>query len=474
MIPASAPPSTPERESAAAKDYAVLQRLLESRKFSELSAAAKKFEPDNSGTKFLEEKADELRSMVSIASDGQSIDKGLLGYWKFDEGAGAVANDSSGQNHHGKLQGHPAWGSGKFGRALGFNGKDDCVILSTSDKLDHLSEGEFSFSAWVNPEDIPPGAGWSNTSRYAIFMKQGNHEGLFFDRRGLFIYEHWLGNDAVSVISNHVFAPGVYHHVVVTLSRGGGQLYVDGVLDGESRWFPNQAPRGYGAEPWKIGVAAYSPKGCVWRFRGAIDEVRVYSRKLSADEVGILAEVPIKKLLTQSDSPGSAKFIAMDDKTHGNWKGVYGFEGMLAYGEYPKLPAFAHVYILAAGYTWAAASKDQRALARLPDPDPRSAPKSPDPDRILGCWHSDTGITVDVNLTDARTHRVALYCVETDSHRVMKIEVQDMSGKVLDTQNVADFGAGRWLAWDVKGHVHFQFIKVTDNPVLSGVFLGSQ
>src|SRR5438876_284729 len=48
----------------------------------------------------------------------------LVGYWKFDDGAGAIATDSSGQGNHGAFQGSPApaWQPGRMGGALAFDG----------------------------------------------------------------------------------------------------------------------------------------------------------------------------------------------------------------------------------------------------------------------------------------------------------------------------------------------------------------
>ena len=43
-----------------------------------------------------------------------SLLNGLVGWWKFDEGSGMVANDSSGNNNHAHFDGMPAWVSGKI------------------------------------------------------------------------------------------------------------------------------------------------------------------------------------------------------------------------------------------------------------------------------------------------------------------------------------------------------------------------
>ena len=45
---------------------------------------------------------------------------GLVGWWKFDEGNGTVAYDSSGNGNDGNLTNGPIWTDGKIGGALLF------------------------------------------------------------------------------------------------------------------------------------------------------------------------------------------------------------------------------------------------------------------------------------------------------------------------------------------------------------------
>ena len=54
---------------------------------------------------------------------------GLVGWWKFDEGSGTVAYDSSGNGHDGNLTNGPSWTTGKIGGALSFDGVDDYVEI---------------------------------------------------------------------------------------------------------------------------------------------------------------------------------------------------------------------------------------------------------------------------------------------------------------------------------------------------------
>src|SRR5215510_6127367 len=50
------------------------------------------------------------------------VETGLVAHWKFDEGKGTTAADSSGNGNKGALVGRPVWTAGKIGNALSFDG----------------------------------------------------------------------------------------------------------------------------------------------------------------------------------------------------------------------------------------------------------------------------------------------------------------------------------------------------------------
>ena len=76
------------------------------------------------------------------------LNRGLAGWWKFDETKGVVAKDSSGKKRNGELKNFDSdtiqWVKGPVGNALRFDGEDDFVDVG-----DLEWGGECSFSAWV-------------------------------------------------------------------------------------------------------------------------------------------------------------------------------------------------------------------------------------------------------------------------------------------------------------------------------------
>ena len=85
-------------------------------------------------------------------TDIDELMKSAVGVWLFDEGKGKVAKDLSKEGNDGELVKNPTWVKGKFGQALEFNGKDNCV--QTGEKLlDNLKE--FTILLWVNTARSP-------------------------------------------------------------------------------------------------------------------------------------------------------------------------------------------------------------------------------------------------------------------------------------------------------------------------------
>ena len=93
--------------------------------------------------------------------------------------------------------------------------------------------------------------------------------------------------------ASHSWTAGQWYHVAVTYDTSlGGRVYVNGVLDGqdsENRAIAvNSLDLFINADPFEVG---WHPQ--VKYFPGAIDDVRVYGRALSAGEIAQLAQGPI-------------------------------------------------------------------------------------------------------------------------------------------------------------------------------------
>ena len=95
-----------------------------------------------------------------------SVNADLIGFWRFNEGSGDTANDSSGNEHHGTLLGTPEWGIGPegFGSAVTFN-PDVCIGIDCGIFDPTNGTGQFSIALW---------AYWDGTGTFQHFVTKSN------------------------------------------------------------------------------------------------------------------------------------------------------------------------------------------------------------------------------------------------------------------------------------------------------------
>lgn len=165
----------------------------------------------------------------------------------------------------------------------------------------------------------------------------------------------------------------------------------------------------------------------------------------------------------------AATFVKVDEKTSGDWKGVYGSEGaVICADKAGAQPACAIVTPVNKDdqIPWAPNAADKRYLVKSGD----------QKDRTVSFWAAPEQIEVNVEITDGKEHQVALYCLSWNSHCDQTVEVIDAdTKKTLDTQPMKDFVPGKYLIWNVKGQV---IIRISSNKqqegtsaLASGVFI---
>jgi hypothetical protein len=161
--------------------------------------------------------------------------------------------------------------------------------------------------------------------------------------------------------------------------------------------------------------------------------------------------------------PASAEFVSNDSGTQGSWIGRYGTEGFNLMGIASAYPGYATVS--SAGntdWTWAWSTADVRGLLQ-PDGSNRTAL----------AWYTSTSMSFDIDLRDAKTHLVSLYCVDWDSAaRRETVDILDAgTGAILNSQALASFHDGVYLSWNLTGH---SIIRLTwnggYNAIVSGLF----
>ena len=215
-----------------------------------------------------------------------SLTDGLVMYLPFDEGQGEVTVDLSGNGHDGTLEG-PEWAEGKFGKSLSFDGAETFVEVPFSDDF-IIAEG-ITLGAWVTA-NVPFGTAWKGVinaqfSTYGPFLMHTGGDSKA--EIGLYLGGAWTW-----LRTNQSLEKGVFHHIVGVYDQDDGlHMYFDGELDdGEGS---AGAVLGPIDEPPGENIAIGHNYGYDGRFwDGEIDEVVVYNRALSADEVAELFLAP--------------------------------------------------------------------------------------------------------------------------------------------------------------------------------------
>lgn len=209
---------------------------------------------------------------------------GLIAQYDFDEGAGAVLHDRSGNGFDGALHGGGAWKAGARGSSLEFNGIDAYVQLPSDSAFNAKS---FTVAAWIQPYEQGHGTeehviysnleyavGNSVTKGAEIRFRGGELEGV--SGRAVYYKDYW----------SEIFRPaslddGAWHFTAFTVSDGYGRLWIDGVQAGAAEPWGDIA---YSAPLPQVGACLRNGATHGW-FHGRIDELSIYGRALDAGEI---------------------------------------------------------------------------------------------------------------------------------------------------------------------------------------------
>jgi len=197
---------------------------------------------------------------ISVASEALAD---LVGHWRFDEGSGTIAYDSSGNGNDGTFNGAPQWVVGHFGGALEFDGSDDYVAIGDLDLT-----GSFTLTFWMRPSSLA--GGW-----HSVVMKEYDY-GFEFDGTNLLAR---VGNGAGgwgATVSTTISTPAIWYHAALTWSGSDLEMFIDASRVGQNTGthVSNNNPLLFGS--WNTSAEF---------FNGIIDDVRIYNHALTEPEI---------------------------------------------------------------------------------------------------------------------------------------------------------------------------------------------
>jgi len=224
-----------------------------------------------------------LASQTVIAQE-----EGLLGYWSFDDG---TATDNSGNGHDGVIYGAVST-EGISGQALWFDGVDDYVEIPDTSDFAFVNQS-VTFAAWVKVLDNHPNyrkyislGNYNSDGRpiLSIFKCSANyHQG----RIQFQLYPIGPQVYADSVLTGSELISENWYHVAGVIDRDNSmiKLYVNGVLQNTGGMVDydfsqvNDLRLRFGQQTMPD---EYSPN--TWHY-GPLDEIRIYDRALSDEEI---------------------------------------------------------------------------------------------------------------------------------------------------------------------------------------------
>ena len=214
--------------------------------------------------------------LLAQTAFAQDITSGLVGHWKLNDGSGLTASDNTGGSN-GTLENGPTWTTGQVGYALDYDGYDDYITFGT---VSGLSLTDMTLSAWVYiPTSIP--SGYRTIIEYDRF--ENNWYGLWQNDNKL--HFRWANSDANGRSDSTIsISPDTWYHLVGVYdsSTNTSEIWVNGVLDTTIPSALTATPR----ENQLITIGANNLEGEF--FKGTIDDVRIYNRALTSDDVEAL------------------------------------------------------------------------------------------------------------------------------------------------------------------------------------------
>ncbi|MFL6700521.1 MAG: beta strand repeat-containing protein [Vitreoscilla sp.] len=242
---------------------------------------------------------------VAAGTDDPTVTAGATGRWLFNENSGTSTRDAY-DSYTGTLTNlnsaaggtAPTWitgHNGTAGSALSFDGKGGIVSVPLADTAPLVATS--SLSVWFNTTQVGSTIGWSSPS-----IIGAEHQGDANDIQWGTINNKGqiglgLGNDPTGVYSTQAVNDGNWHDLTITRSVAADgsssvSVYIDGVLSNSATLaaqspvtsgIPTNELAGWGYTNGWTAAGADTTSGDVY-YKGALDDARIYSHVLTADQ----------------------------------------------------------------------------------------------------------------------------------------------------------------------------------------------
>lgn len=242
----------------------------------------------------------ETLALTGVTLQTITVDNGLWGYWKMDDGTGSLVRDSSRYSHSGAISGVPVtstssgWVVGSTGTtlfynasALLFDGSLDFVNMGDALNPDDLQD--FTITAWVNRRSFTgkhtilakkSGSG-ASAAGYALWIDDATDTLQFAASDGI---------DDYTLKSTSTFVAAGWRHIAVVWDQDSAsktEIYVNGTADSatDTGTIGNVNDLS-SSQNFRIGAESDGERS----FHGKLDDIRIYKRALGPSEIRLLAQ----------------------------------------------------------------------------------------------------------------------------------------------------------------------------------------
>ncbi len=213
---------------------------------------------------------------------GTSLNNGLVAYFPFN----GNANDESGNGNHGTVNGAILTTDrfGSSGKAYSFDGVDDRI--QTMNSFFNASN-DFSISLWSNSISLQQNQTILNTIPHSIFSLSYNY---FLHPQGdlMILYGNgqpggWYNNGG-DIFTPQITLQNIWNNIIVVKTNGNFKVIQNGVVLNTISIIQN--PDSILSQ---INFGSCDPNACAEFFNGSLDDVRIYNRALTQEEITYLA-----------------------------------------------------------------------------------------------------------------------------------------------------------------------------------------
>lgn len=217
---------------------------------------------------------------TSLAAEPVDLDTDahLTAWWKFDEDSGTEAADSSKHDHDGELAGGMTFDDasvpGRIGKALEFDGRDDLVEVPGYKGV--TATAARTVSAWLKTKTSQGDlVSWGKDDFGQMWIVRFIRGHVGVTPNGGYLYMAERVDDGqwhhVAIVVRKAELPNLHDDVTIYLDGKVAEIDRIGLLD-----------------LWPIETGDEQDVAIGRRFAGTLDDVRIYDRALSEDEVARL------------------------------------------------------------------------------------------------------------------------------------------------------------------------------------------